>query len=255
MIGVIRFENLSFAYEDGPRVFEGLTASIESANSVAILGPNGTGKSTLLHLIAGLLEPNSGRVVLDSVSEPTVGLAPENPDDGLFSGSVREEVAFFPRNRGLPVQAAVNRALDRLGIKDHADRVPQTLSEGEKRLVLLAAVLAGDPDVIALDEPTSGLDIPGRRRLGAELQDLDRTVLFATHDTDFAWRYADRVLILGKGEIHRSGPAKSVLANPDLDTDAVGLRRPAAVRWADAHDFESPPDSAAEAAEWLGGGE
>lgn len=250
---MIRVENLSFAYEEGPSVFEGLTGRIESGNSVAILGPNGTGKSTLLHLIAGLLDPDAGRIVLDSVSEPTVGLAPEHPDDGLFTGSVREEVSFFPRNRGLTVEAAVDRALGRLDIRELEQRVPQTLSEGEKRLVLLAAVLAGDPDVIAFDEPTSGLDTPGRRQLGAELESIDRTVVFATHDTDFAWRYADRVLILAEGEIHRSGAARSVLADPDLEMGELGLRQPGAVRWATEHEFESPPESVAEAADWLGG--
>lgn len=250
---MIEFEDVEFGYEDGPAVFADLSFSVEEGETVALLGPNGTGKTTLLKLVAGLLEPTAGTVDVGETDDPAVGLAPENPDDGLFTGSVREEVAFFPRNRGLAVEAQVESALDSLGISDLAERVPQTLSEGEKRLVLLASVLAGDPDVIGLDEPTSGLDTPARDRLGETLAALDRTVLVATHDTDFAWTYADTAIIIEGGSIHRGGPIRSVLGDPELDVESLGLRRPGPVRWAAAHDFDRAPDSIAEAAAWLGG--
>ena len=257
---MIRLEAVTFAY-DGEPVYEGLDLEIPTGDIVAFMGPNGSGKTTLLKLIAGLVEPDSGTVTVEtgaqtdeSTESPAVGLAPENPDDGLFAATVREEVAFFPRNRGLPVDEHVDRALERLQIETLVDRTPQTLSQGEKRLVSLASVLSGDPDVIGLDEPTSGLDTPARDRLGEHLAALDRTILVATHDTDFVWEHAETALVLEAGTVHRQGPVEAVLGDADLDVESLGLRVPGPVRWAREHDFETPPASATEAAEWLGGG-
>lgn len=251
---MIEFREVAFAFEDGTEVFEALSATIESGDTVALMGANGTGKTTLLKLLAGLLEPSAGSIAVD-IEDPVIGLAPEDPDDGLFAGSVREELAFFPRNRGLDIEQAVDDALGRLDIEHLADRVPQALSQGEKRLVLLAAVLAGDPDVIGLDEPTSGLDMTGRRRFGEALEDLDRTVLFATHDADFAWEYAESVLVLDEAGLYSHESVESVLAERTLDFDALGFHEPGAVRWARRHGFDRPPASVAEAADWLEEGE
>ncbi len=250
MIDVV---DVSFGYTDGPQVLRSLALSIDGTPLIAVLGPNGTGKTTFLKLVAGLLEPSEGTIEFDT-TDPAVGLAPENPDDGLFAGSVRDEVAFFPKNRGLPVDERVTAALEAMEITDLADRVPQSLSEGEKRRVLLAAVLAGDPDLVTLDEPTSGLDVPARRMLGERLIELDRPVLFATHDTDFAWRYADQAVVLHEGEVHANGPVSEVLGPEGVDHEALGLAEPGPVRWARTHGFESPPESVAEAADWLDGG-
>lgn len=254
---MITIEGLSFAYEK-TSVLEDVSVQIDPGETVALMGANGAGKTTLLKLVAGLLDPTEGRIRLDGEdrdeSEIVVGLAPESPDDALFEGSVREEVAFFPRNRGLPVTEHVARALEDLDIEDLAERTPQTLSQGEKRLVSLAAVLSGDPGVVCLDEPTSGLDEPARSRLGAALADLSPTVLFATHDTDFAWQYADSVVVLADGSLHRHGPTASVLGDGTLDFDGLGLDEPGPVRWARQHGFDTPPESPAEAATWVSGG-
>lgn len=254
---MIDLEAVDFAY-DGTTVLHDVSATIDPGDSVAVMGPNGAGKTTVLKLVAGLLEPADGQIHLGAGdrddSEAVVGLAPENPDDALFEGSVRDEVAFFPWNRGLSVETNVSSALESLAIEDLADRTPQTLSQGEKRLVSLAAVLSGDPDVIALDEPTSGLDAPARARLGESLAGLSCTVLFATHDADFAWAYADSALVLTEGALHRQGPVESVLGDGTLDFDALGLEEPGPVRWAREHGFDTPPASPAEAAEWLTGG-
>ena len=247
---MIRLREVAFEYDSGGAVFRGLTATIEAGSTVAVMGPNGSGKTTLLKLVAGLLEPTGGEIEVDN-SSAAVGLAPEDPDDGLFAGSVADEVAFYPRNRGLPVDRHVEAALSTMGVADLAERVPQTLSQGEKRLVSLASVLAGDPAVVGLDEPTSGLDATGTERLGAALDDLERTVLLATHDSDFAWRHADSVLVLDDGRLRAQGETASILGGEDLDFEALGLRVPGAVRWARERGLDDPPATAAAAAELL----
>lgn len=251
---VIEISELHFAYEDGPQVFDGLSVEIETGRTVAVCGANGTGKSTLLRLLAGLLEPDEGTIAIEG-EEPTVGLAPETPADGLFAATVREEVAFFPTNRDLDVEEHVTEALAALGIEHLADRSPQTLSEGQKRLVTVAAVLSGAPDVVGLDEPTSGLDAEAWERLGKRLAALSETVLLVTHDTDFAWRYADRVLVLSPAGLERYGPTEAVLADPAFDLSASGLREPEAVAWARKNGVEPPPRSVEAAVDALEGSE
>ena len=248
---MIEITDLTFEYEDGPRVFDGLSVDIETGRTIAVCGANGTGKSTLLRLLAGLLEPTAGRIRIDDREEPSLGLAPETPADGLFAATVKEEVAFFPKNRDLDIETRVADALGVLGIEHLADRTPQTLSEGQKRLVTVASVLSGAPDVIGLDEPTSGLDAESWKRLGDRLAGISETVLLVTHDTDFAWQYADRVLVLSEAGKERYGPTETVLADPEFDLAAHGLRRPEAVTWARAHDVDPPPRSVAAAVDLL----
>ncbi|MFW5900580.1 MAG: ABC transporter ATP-binding protein, partial [Halodesulfurarchaeum sp.] len=121
------------------------------------------------------------------------------------------------------------------------------LSGGEKRLVTIAAVHAGNPDVMALDEPTSGLDMTGWNRLGERIETIDGTVLLVTHDTDFAWRYADSVLVLSGAGLERQGPTEAVLGDPDFDLAAVGLTTPSPVVWARNRGIEPPPTTVTEA--------
>ena len=248
---MIRLERVSFGYDGRTEVFRDLSLQIPTGETVAVMGSNGSGKTTLLKLITGLLDPTAGEIDLAANGSTTFGFAPEDPDDALFAASVNEEVAFFPRNRGLQVDRHVEAALSTMGIEDLADRVPQTLSQGQKRLVSLAAVLSGDPAVVALDEPTSGLDAAGIERLGDALSELDRTVMMATHDSEFAWRHADRVIVLQDGGVRASGETRSVLGPEGIDFEAAGLRVPGPVRWARLRGISEPPTTAAEAAELL----
>lgn len=236
---MLRVEDLSFSYDDEGRVLIDVSFAAETGEVLAIVGHNGAGKTTLLTLLAGLVKPDAGRVAVDGV----VGFAPADPREALFAGTVREEVAFFPRNRGLDVDQRVHDALAAMELQSVADRAPTSLSTGEQRRTAIAAVLSGDPSVVALDEPTAGLDVDAVDALGTRLADLEATVVCATHDTDFAYAHADSVAVLVDGELRAYGPATEVLADIDLAAEA-GVRPPGPVAWAAARDFAPPPDIA-----------
>lgn len=241
---MLRLDGVSFTYDDGSPVLENVTFEVGTGELLAVVGANGAGKTTLLALIAGLEEPDAGRVVVDGA----VGLAPEDPRAALFAPTVRDELAFFPRNRGLDVERHVEAALRAMDLESLADRQPTSLSTGEQRRTAVAAVLAGDPAVVALDEPTAGLDDRGVDALGERLAGLDGTVVVATHHADLAWAHADTVAVLDRGRLRSHGPAREVLADLELLSD-VGVRPPGAVAWAAARGIDVPPSSVEAAVE------
>jgi len=209
-------ESLGFGYEQGKRVLEGVNLALRLGEAVAVLGPNGCGKTTLAKHFIGLLRPTSGHVMLlgdDTARVPTeilarhVGYASQNPDDGLFARSVREELAFGPRNLGWceqEVQATIQRWLGILGCAHLADREPLTLSFGEKRRISLAAALATDPEVAILDEPTAALDRMHNLAVAhaaTELKHQGKAVLVLTHDRHFADAVCERHFILQSGAL------------------------------------------------------
>lgn len=230
----------------GRPVLSAVSLDVERGETVAVLGPNGAGKTTLLKLVAGLRDADEGTVDVDGV----VGFAPEDPRTGLFAETVAEEVAFFPRNRGLDVERRRDEAMAALAVDDLGEREPHSLSVGEQRRVSIASVLAGAPDALVLDEPTRGLDAAGERHLVDRLDDLDATVLFSTHLADAAWAIADRVAVLADGGLQRTGAARSVLRD-EAFLEAVGVRPPAVVQWASRHGIDPPPADLAEALERL----
>lgn len=245
---MIDIGDLSFAFDDRP-VFRDISIRIERGERLALVGANGTGKTTLLRLVAGLLEPDAGSVRVDG----SVGFAPEDPQTGLFAASVADEVAFFPRNRGLDVETAVSAAIDRMALTGFEDRNPFSLSVGEQRRLSIASVLSGDPAVLCLDEPTKGIDRRGARDLATVITDLDKTIVFSTHDTDFAYEVSDRVAILAEESIRRLGSVEGVLGDESLLVDA-GVRPPGLVELARREGFERLPGDIEEALEMLGGG-
>lgn len=244
---MITVRDVAYGY-DGDLVLTGLSLDIEREETHAIMGVNGSGKTTLLKLLAGLYEPEYGTIDRQGV----VGFAPENPRTGLFAETVAEEVAFFPRNRGLDVEARTEDALEAMAITGIRNRGPYDLSAGEQRRVSIAAVLAGNPAVLALDEPTAGLDATGERRLAELITDLDATVVFSTHAADFAYRVADRVTLLDDGQVLATDDARELLADGER-LGTVGVRVPGQVTWAREHGIESPPTTVAEAVALLRG--
>jgi cobalt/nickel transport system ATP-binding protein len=230
---VVEVDDLTFRYPDGRVALDGVTLSIGPGERVALLGPNGAGKTTLALHLNGILGPHaggvgSGRVTVAgrTVGRGTladvrrrVGLVFQDPDDQLFCPTVRDDVAFGPYNlgvRGAELGRRVARALDAVGMAEHADRPPHHLSFGQRRRVAVATVLAMRPEVLVLDEPTSNLDPASRRELAEILDGLDAALLIATHDLPYALQLCPRSVVMDGGRITADGPTRELLADREL---------------------------------------
>jgi energy-coupling factor transport system ATP-binding protein len=206
----------------------GIGAEIIEGEWLAIVGVNGSGKSTLVKHLNGLLRPTRGKVRVGGkdtnaaeVGElaRTVSYLPQNPDHLIFSSTVRQEVAFGPRQQGLRqarLDERVGEALTALDLTVYAEHPPAVLGYGLRRKVALASVLAMRTPVLALDEPTVGLDRASIERLldvVAARHQVGTTVIMVTHDLRWVARYAQRVLVLYRGEIALHGPTEAVLSD------------------------------------------
>ncbi|MBL6634931.1 MAG: ABC transporter ATP-binding protein [Actinobacteria bacterium] len=206
----------------------GLSLSVSAGERVAVLGPNGSGKTTFVMHLNGLLSMQSGEIAIGdtSVTEDhlreirrRVGAVFQDADDQLFMTTVREDVAFGPANLGVTgdeLNALVEQTLARVGASGYADRNPHHLSGGEKRRVAIATVLSMNPDVLILDEPTSGLDPAGRRELIDLLAGLDQTQLIVTHDLPLALQLCERSVIVSGGQVVADGATAELLADEAL---------------------------------------
>lgn len=241
-IALIETEKLRFAYGAGHWAVDGISFSLLAGERVAVLGANGAGKSTFLHLLMGLQSACEGsmRLLGQAVARSlegrgqlrrTVGLVLQDPDDQLFAETVLADVIFGPLNAGLSLAAAEERgvkALQEMDILPLASRRISTLSLGEKKKVAIAGVLAMEPQVLLLDEPTAGLDHHGAEALLHALRAKNQhgvAIVIATHNTDLALDWADRVFVLQRGALVASGRPQQVLADPEL-CDRTGLRQP-----------------------------
>ncbi len=196
---LIEMVNLNFTYPGAASpVFQDLNFQLLPGKHVGLVGPNGCGKTTMLHLIMGLLHPQAGRIVIfgeevrkekDFIQvRQKVGLLFQNADDQLFCPTVIEDVAFGPLNQGKTTAEALEIAratMARLGLNGFEERVTYKLSGGEKKLVSLATVLAMQPQLLLLDEPTTGLDEATRHRIIHILQDLTIAYMIVSHERDF----------------------------------------------------------------------
>jgi cobalt/nickel transport system ATP-binding protein len=221
-------EDLAYAYPDGHQALFGVDLRIERGERVAMLGPNGAGKTTLVLHLNGILTGGRGSVGVAGLPvdrahlqevRRRVGIVFQDPDDQLFMPTVGEDVAFGPRNLGLPegeVQARVTAALEQVGMAGVADRPPHHLSFGQRRRVAVATVLSMHPEVLVLDEPSSNLDPAGRRELAEVLQSLPVTMLMVTHDLPYALQLCPRSVVLDGGVVVADGPTRELLADTDL---------------------------------------
>nr|WP_274387661.1 ABC transporter ATP-binding protein [Salsipaludibacter albus] len=218
---------MSFVHPDGTPALDGVDLDVAAGERVALLGPNGAGKTTLAMHCNGLHPVQSGRVEIDGLVvgdhlaevRQKVGLVFQDPDDQLFLGTVRDDVAFGPANLGLAgaeLDHRVAEALHAVGMDGVADRPPHHLSGGERRRVAIATVLAMRPDVLVLDEPTAGLDPASVHELADVLDDLPVTQLVVTHDLPFVARTCDRAVVVDDGRVHADGPVAAVLGDLDL---------------------------------------
>lgn len=239
---IIRVNALSFAYPGGQPALKDVSFTVAAGETVGLIGPNGAGKTTLFLCLAGVLRPRRGAISLAGIDPadpaqrsklPTkVGVVFQNSDDQLFSASVFDDVAFGPLNLGLSpdeVRTRVAEALERVGLTGLDDRVPYRLSGGEKRRAALAGVLAMRPEILLLDEPTMFLDPRGRRELVDFLNDIPGTKIIATHDLELVLATCGRAVVLDGGQTAADGPAREVLANPEM-MDRHGLEVPWSLR-------------------------
>lgn len=226
---------VTFAYPDSPNALSGVTFSVEEGETVGLLGANGAGKSTLLLMLPGVLLPKSGSVEVFGTRltkekssalavRRDVGLVFQDADEQLFCASVFEDIAFGPRNCGLPedeAKAAALGALKACGIEHLAQRPPYKLSGGEKRLAAIASVISMNPRLVVMDEPTSSLDPRARRSLIALLRSLPQTLLIASHDLDMVYDVCDKVIVLLNGVVAAQGETKALLRNEALMNECL----------------------------------
>ena len=228
MSASIAIRGVEFAYPDGKRALDGVDLEIEEGERVAILGPNGGGKTTLALHLNGILEPDAGSISIGGLQvveqnfaevRRTVGLVFQDPNDQLFMPRVREDVAFGPANLGISgeeLESRVDAALEIVAGTEFAARPPHHLSGGEKRRAALATVLAMAPDVLVLDEPSSGLDPAGRRELIGTLAGLPMTQLIITHDLPLALELCGRSVIMNQGRVVADGATSKLLSDDVL---------------------------------------
>ena len=242
---IIETKDLYFSYSDSedvnPVVLNGVNLSIEEGSFVAILGHNGSGKSTMAKHMNAINLPTGGKVFvggLDTSDESllldirrTVGMVFQNPDNQIVANVVEEDVAFAPENLGVPsdeIRRRVDDALKAVGMYQYREHAPHLLSGGQKQRIAIAGVIAMQPKCIVLDEPTAMLDPIGRADVIRTIKQFNRdsgmTVVLITHHMDEAAQ-ADRLVVMAKGKVIADGAPKEVFQDVE-GLKAVGLTVP-----------------------------
>ncbi len=227
--------DVSFSYHTGRQVLTHVDLTIRAGERIAVLGPNGAGKSTLFLLINGVLRPSRGSIYykgrrMDQKNSNelrrSVGIIFQDADSQIIAPSVREEISFGPMNLKLSsavVEERVAHAIASVNLQGFEERPPHYLSGGEKKRVSIADIIAMKPDVFLFDEPMACLDPAHARRVETLLEDLSgqgKTLLVSTHDVDFAYRWAQRILIVQEGSLKADGTPPAVFAQEALCRDA-----------------------------------
>ncbi|HJB98030.1 MAG TPA: energy-coupling factor transporter ATPase [Candidatus Acutalibacter pullicola] len=247
-MAILETKDLTYRYSPGTpfakTAVEQVNIQVEQGEFLGVIGHTGSGKSTLIQMLNGLLRPTSGQVLLDGAdiwAEPKkirqvrfrVGMVFQYPEYQLFEETVLKDIMFGPKNMGLNDQEAEERAREAAhftGLKEELlEKSPFELSGGEKRRAAIAGVIAMDPDVLILDEPTAGLDPRGRDVLLAQITQYHKTrgntVLLVSHSMEDIGRTADRILVMNGGHAAILDATKAVFARgPELE--AMGLRVP-----------------------------
>ncbi len=237
---ILEVKNLHFAYDEHHTVLDGISLSVFAGERIAILGYNGAGKSTFFLNLNGVLTPAEGEISYrgTKITRKTlkklrqhIGIVFQDADNQIIASSVLAEVSFGPMNLKLPrseVEERVNTALNYMNISQFKDRPPHYLSGGEKKRVSIADIIAMKSEIIIFDEPTASLDPLNAAMLEEVLEKLSRegkTLLLSTHDVDFAYRFADRILVFDNGRILADGTPLEVFKNISVLKQA-NLKRP-----------------------------
>jgi cobalt/nickel transport system ATP-binding protein len=228
---MMKINQLSVVYPDKTIAVDHIDLLIENEETVALIGANGAGKTSLLLSLVGVI-PSLGDIIVDEIKldkhtlgeiRRRVGVVFQNPDNQLFMPTIFDDVAFGLRNYGLPeneIEAKVDYYLKELGILHLKNRSPMKLSGGEKRIAAIATVLAMEPSVMLFDEPTAFLDPKARRNLINVLNKLPHTKLIASHDLSFVAEVCDRAVVLKKGIIFADGRPADLIYNKQLMDDS-----------------------------------
>lgn len=247
-MSLLQTENLSYIYGEGTpfcvTALDKVNIEIEKGELVAVIGHTGSGKSTLMQQLNGLLKPTSGKVLLDgedihSSKSKTletrfrVGLCFQYPEYQLFENTVYDDIAFGPKNMGLSkedVDKRVRTAAKYVGIPEHAFKShPFDLSGGEKRRVAIAGVISMEPEILILDEPTSGLDPRGREQILGLIKNYreqtGKTVIIVSHSMDDVAKIATKVIVMNNANVEMSGTVPEVFENSDRLCE-IGLSVP-----------------------------
>lgn len=227
---IIEINDLSFEYEEGLKTIDHISFDIEKGNYVAILGHNGSGKSTIAKLLIGLLEKKSGSIVINGYEltlenlykvRDSIGIVFQNPDNQFIGATVRDDIAFGLENTCVPqseMDDIINTYAAKVKMSDFLDHEPTKLSGGQKQRVAIAGILAMAPSIIILDEATSMLDPMGRREINSLVKELnqekDITIISITHDIEEA-KNADQVIMLNKGKIVANGKPSEILSDEE----------------------------------------
>lgn len=243
---IISVQNCSYKYEDGTEALKNISFSVQKGEKVAFLGGNGAGKSTLFLCMNGILRPTKGKILLEGkpivynrrgllAHRSNVGIVFQEPDNQLFSASVYQEISFGILNMGIEKEQArilVEEIIEELEIAPFQKKPVHCLSGGQKKQVAIADVLVMSPNVILLDEPASALD-PRHTKLVRcfidRMVDKGMTVFVSTHDMDYAYEWADRIIIFKNGEQMAEGKPKELFVQKEL-IESCNLLQPTVVK-------------------------
>ena len=224
---MVEFNNVSFSYEKGLTVLNGMSFSIAEGETVGIIGANGVGKSSLLKVLLGLL-PHEGEVLVNGIPvckqnlpeiRRILGFILQNSDNQMFMPTVYDDMMFGLLNYGMSKQEAnerVDAVLEQLDLGKLKSKYNHKISGGEKRMAAIATVLAMEPEIIVMDEPSVSLDPYNRRSVINVINSLSQTKIIASHDLDMIMETCKRVILIADGHVIASGSTEEILSNKEL---------------------------------------
>lgn len=244
----ISIRNVSYIYNEGlpfeKRALDDVSLDIGEGEFIALVGHTGSGKSTLVQHLNGLMEPTEGKILYDGVDyrkkgniatlRQKVGLVFQYPEYQLFEETIAKDIAYGPKNLGLSdeeVEERVRRAMTKVGLDydEKGEQSPFALSGGQKRRVAIAGILAMEPEVLVLDEPTAGLDPRGSREILEEIRGIfestGTTIVLVSHSMEEVARLASRVIVMDRGRVHMDGTPREIFAR-EKELRAIGLGVP-----------------------------